>query len=691
MPALPELLLRALAALALAALLVAAGHGLGGWLAPDARRSARGAATVAATLWLAASVAEVALTVGAFSLPAVLAALGIVVVVLARRLRAAPAPDLRAVRALVRSRSVVLLLALVPAALILPRAARALLAPPLAWDALAYHLWRAARWVQLGVDAPPPTPGSWRYCDHLPSTGDAFSALAMLPWRGDVAVGATSAAFTLAVAPTAYAAARALGAARAGSTWAALALATLPAVLSLSTAAYVDTPSLVAWLAGAWGVATATRTGAPGRAALGPAALGLGALAVAAGTKHAALPALAVGAVIVLLRTRSPLVLLAALPPLAGYARTWAATGNPLYPLPFAGLPGDPEYALAMTDAWATAPPADSLAWWLFAPVHLPVADALGFGPAGLILVALGLAGAVRHSRAERPGIVLAVATAVAVAAASAGPEVAAVRGSLAPLSGRLFLLIPGAAALLAARSWPRGATGTVLGTATVAGSAALALPHGWQALDVEALQRGAALLAQPALVLVLLRRRPAIATALAVTALAAVFAVAAAERPAWRARYASALDTPSLPPFEAHTLVRVAPPLLEIATRLDAAPPSRIAFVPSWLPIGQYWFRYPLLGSALQHDVVYVPPSRDGTVIDLYDREALLAAADPSAWTRRLCDDAVDLVVYLGPAPAEAAPPEVTWILGGAGFRSLWASPDGRAGIARVLPEACR
>jgi hypothetical protein len=83
-----------------------------------------------------------------------------------------------------------------------------------------------------------------------------------------------------------------------------------------------------------------------------------------------------------------------------------------------------------------------------------------------------------------------------------------------------------------------------------------------------------------------------------------------------------------------------------------DCARRTAVAF--GWSPPGHRIFRYPLMGEGWRNDVVYVPVTRDGLVVDLALRERLAASADPSRWYARLVEGRVDHVVTTPPHPAE-------------------------------------
>lgn len=84
---------------------------------------------------------------------------------------------------------------------------------------------------------------------------------------------------------------------------------------------------------------------------------------------------------------------------------------------------------------------------------------------------------------------------------------------------------------------------------------------------------------------------------------------------------------------------------------RIDQAQPSLVAVTAGFdLKIVHNWFRWPFLGSWLQHDVVYLPVTSDGELVSYRDREAVIRVSDLRAWLKRVSEARVDWVAALGP-----------------------------------------
>ncbi len=80
-----------------------------------------------------------------------------------------------------------------------------------------------------------------------------------------------------------------------------------------------------------------------------------------------------------------------------------------------------------------------------------------------------------------------------------------------------------------------------------------------------------------------------------------------------------------------------------------------RLAVTAGFDGVGHNWYRYPLLGSRLQNEVVYVTPIADGSVIDYRRTDDVVARADAGSWLRRLDEGGLIHVVTLAPDGLEA------------------------------------
>jgi hypothetical protein len=574
------------------------------------------------------------------------------------------------------------------ALLVFARLSRGLAAPPLAWDMLTYHLVKVARWIRTGGLAPELAPDRWDGYEYSPYGGDTLWAWAMLPFHSDAPLAAASVLVWLAALAAAWALARELGASTRLATAGALALLLNPASASFLTSGYVENTSLFFFLAGSlFAVRALKRNALPADLALSA-----GAFALGAGVKTAGLPilvlALAVLAGAVVAKRPRPagrallLLALAVLGGLPPYFRALADRGSPLYPqaLRVGGrtvLSGHPMTEQAVTGA--LDPPvgafdAKSFLRDLF--VRRPDRDFLNPGWGGAALAALGAAGLFALARRGSPGLAVFLAAEAAVTLLLLfSPEALALRTRWALIIGRFMLPALGVCAVAAAAS-NHAVVRAGLGLAALVGLWG-ALPHGFSREDISgAFEVAGVFLAGAALAGIAAsfaaRRRGLVGGAFAGMAVLLVTAalwsrIRAQERPLiWQAAYERRA-------FELHPFPQVYASAHVIWRALDDGTPRHIAASAGWYPPGDNWFRYPLFGRRLQNDVVYVPVTADGSILDSRDA-ATSGRLSREAWVRRLVERRIDVVVLLAPEPTEAA-----WVRGlPAVFSPLAVSPDG-------------
>lgn len=632
------------------------------------------------------------------------------------------ADDLRAAREVLSALGParwLLPLCLVPVAV---RVLRGLVAPPLTWDALTYHLFRAGRWVQEGRMVSTAAPDAARYYDHFAPYGDVLWAWVMLPVRGDALLALGGLGAWLAVLLGAYASARALRASGPHAFALAFAVATPSAVSGYVTAAYVDTLTLALVLLGLAPLLRFARSAA--RADLVLAALALG---VAAGVKQSALaflPVAALFAAVAAGRGGGPrravaagalLSLVAAAVAAPPYLRAYLDTGNPLYPLGLGSwLPGNAQLAATTGQGTVTAA---KVARALFTSDRGGW-DHLSYGPSGVVLVALGVAGLAVLVRARRRAeAALLVALALASFVPALSPSMGAFWNAWAAVSPRL--VTPGVAALvLAAAALDRPVVRLVLWAATL-WAARLALPRGLGQTDLAALR-----LAAPALAVLVLslaaaavalrasaasasaasaaraaagsgqRRRaaPVASVAAAVAALGLLAALLLVRGPREALRYRYWEEAATWKAYELHGLHKDATRAWPVWEALDGPEPQPVAFAAGFDGTGHNWYRYPLLGSRLQNPVHYVSPAADGRTVDYAGAGLPL---DPEAWVSRLAAAGIARVVLGTPPPPEApavraSPRFALLACGEDGSTCAWRveRPDGRADARPVIPR---
>ena len=563
------------------------------------------------------------------------------------------------------------------------RLVRALVLPPLGWDALVYHLFKAGRWVQLGHDFFQEAPVPWGHYEYMPSGGSCLWAWALLASRDGATLAPAAALIWITILLAGYAAARRFGASQSAALCCGAVLGTTPAVAASMTASYVDNTTLLACTL-AFVFAGASRD-ASARSEPGETLFLAMGLALAAATKTTFLPVLVLaGALVVFrllfshasLRRRAWAFASFAVPALCvvaiEYGRGIRLHGNPVYPfaLSFAGFqlapaaPGAP----VGTDLAASL---GGYSWseplrWLFLPVRWPRSDYAGLGLGALAATVLAAVGAVRVGRdreLRRRFIVPALVVAV-VAAAASSPEAVALRTLFASVFARHLIpayaaiLLP--AAILTARSaWP-------LWFLIVISNAWFCLPRGWGAADVVAVGAIAPVAAVGLVAAVFVVSIPPLSRksgpVRAIAALVVVAASVAVGVPGIRAAYRYPIWNSALEATEGaydfHSLDDPALAAWPIWQHLDDGEGHRIAVVSLWGQGATYLF--PLMGSRLQNFVTYVSPTLGGGIVDYRDLTELQRTVQLRAWLRRLVDERIDRVVSLRPSPPE----RLEWIV---------------------------
>jgi hypothetical protein len=567
----------------------------------------------------------------------------------------------------------------VGAGLVGARLIRDLVSPPLGWDALVYHLFRPAQWIQEGRLTTSLGPDGWRFFEYFPHAGDVPWAWAMLPVRGDALIAPTGVLVWSACLLGGYCLARALGANPTTAGLAGLAIGFLPASVNECTSGYADNFGFAAFLLTGTALMELARAPSRGRAALAGAGLGL----VAAG-KLSGLPALALGLAFVAWlalrpsaggarRARIENVLIAVAAALAvcapGYLRAWIDTGSPFYPLAVTVgqttlFAGNDElmmlYAGRLHDLSGFDGSLTGLLTSLTIAEPSRYHEHLGFGPGfhGLVAIgALGLISALRKGDRRSVAIFLVVAAALPFIGLMS-PAFLAHRTLWRRAIGRLLLPVPATLAVFGARV--DGVLARALWIAILVADGLDCVPEGWGAPAIEGIRRLAiplaiafAVAAAVALVLVYFRR--SLLGALAAVPIFALVLAAPLDRIRGDLRYRIfAAHDAAVPAFQMHTLEPTYASSFPIWRALDDGAPHRIALAAGWDGIGHNLYRYPLTGSRLQNRVMYIPVSHDGEIFDYMHEEEVYARGEPTPWFERLIAADIDVVVTLHPSQVE-------------------------------------
>lgn len=541
------------------------------------------------------------------------------------------------------------------AAMLAARVLKGTVAPPLGWDAVTYHLFKAGRFASLGGWTHESAPDGWGYYEFFPAGGSVLFGGTMLFARDGALVAAMGGAFGVIAALAVYTLARRLGACRAPAACAALAMAATPALASLLTTGYVDV------LVAGGVLAAIALAPSPGerdrwaRAALAGAACGL-----AAACKTSAAPAAVLLAVAIGLRSLLPATLFsvtAAVTAIPEYLAAWTATGNPLYPfgLSFGGyrfLEGNAQLTTLLSGESPMHDVSGYPGWeifaWLGGTWRWPNTDFAGLGLGAALVVVLAGPGLVRVLRdgSLRPRALAPAFVAAILVAAAWSPDSVALRTLWSSVFGRHLLPVWGVLlAFAAVVPWLRSRW---LWIPTLLAGIAMSIPLGWGSADAKGAAILAAACAGGAAMAKALPRR-ALSAALLPVVVAVPLVREGARYEVWR----EAADTEA-GPYDFHPLDPDAVAAWPMWKQLDATAPSRIAVTCGWNGVSQSWYLYPLLGSRLQHEVVYVPPTIDGSVVDYADVDRLETTAQLRGYLRNLLARQVDRVAVLHPAPAE-------------------------------------
>jgi hypothetical protein len=604
------------------------------------------------------------------AVPFALASLGVAAAIWWRT-RTAPSPTPVGPRGL-RLRGAAALLAALCGTLLLAEVARGLLMPPLAWDSLTYHLPVPALWIQHGGYWQWAAPDAWGDYSHYPANGELVAAFLLLPFHGDLLVNLFGVPFLLLGGAAVHGLATELGA----RGWNAMAAAALwvfaPPAFAYATTQYVDAPMAAEVLAGWLFALRFRRTHRPVDGTLAGAAFGL-----AAGTKHLGLVPLLVAAAAalwLLLRHRAHVgrgiaggALAAAATGGPWYVRNWIETGNPVYPfrvamgghLLFAGSPLQEH----LPQLPATTTFIDTL--FVFSPDFAP----LTFGPPLVLVGALGLLGMLRGLTGPARAAWLPMAAAVAADLALFGSDrLRHLRDHWSVVSQRFLLatfglLLVGAATLCRRGERRRQRFAQCLATAALA-------------LELTAVNFGtlvgdqaiaSLLLILLALAAVLVAWRPPLRWLVLLGALAwfgGLPWLAAQRQPMRHEAFARGFELNLVPRPAADGWREV-----DVPDR-----PQRIAFVCGWENMGQNWFVYPLLGSRLQNELLFVPSTASGAP-GSYRPDAAEPRTTPDEWIARLRAAGAEVLFVALPAPpelawAEAHPEVFALRAGGPGFR---------------------
>lgn len=547
--------------------------------------------------------------------------------------------------------------------LIAARLGHGLLAPPLTWDALTYHLYKPAVWIQARGLASTTGPDAAAYYQWFPPYGDVIWAWWLLAARGDAIIAVAAAGTWLMALVACYAAARDVGAPVPRATLAAFALGFTPAVLDFVAVPYVDNVVLALFCAGAFFLGRALEHQRASDAVLAAAAFG-----ILAGVKSSTMPVCVVGVIGALATMRRNLpaamcVLAAATPAAVPPLLAWRATGSPIFPLTLrlggrVVLTGNAELDWLLRGEWMNSGLAATSRATFLERMFLPWVRLdgdfmnLGLGVGLLIVAAAGGLWALRSVREKRLIVVFYLVAALLTVAAVAGKDSIALRLWWWAVLGRLITIAVGAAAVLAAIWTHRLAAGLLSVSAAV--SLASSWPGGLTVLD---LQAGGIVLTAFLLIGFACRfcsrvipRPLALASVAALLGLMVLMVV----RDRYRASYYAAAAVRQA--YDVHPLDARWARNWPLWQRFDRPHPTTIAVSAGWDGFGHNWWLFPLTGRHQQNRLLYVPISLDGETFDYRVGATRFPPLSCEAWVSRLQASPAEYLVLLPPLPPESA-----------------------------------
>ncbi|MEO1366372.1 MAG: hypothetical protein AAFX50_04285, partial [Acidobacteriota bacterium] len=210
--------------------------------------------------------------------------------------------------------------------------------PPSTWDAMTYHLYLPARWLQDGGIFHVPTVFFDNVAAYSPQNGALFHLWHMAVFGSDALTTVGQAPLVLAAAVALYRLAIELGVPRHAAAWVAPPAVLLTPVRGWGYTANVDVFMATFAVAGAYWTVAYCRRGERGDLLAAALAAGLAAGAKTAGLVIAAALLLALAAAALRRRRAGQVVAAGAASLAAGglwYVRNWTLYGNPLFPLDF--------------------------------------------------------------------------------------------------------------------------------------------------------------------------------------------------------------------------------------------------------------------------------------------------------------------------------------------------------------------
>lgn len=682
---------RALVALWLVVCVLAASARLVHWALPGVGVPLRLSSILAAGTWLATAGFHLLRTLGCFSIAGALIASGVVMFAALRfereraPLSAVLTNDWKALRRVARllRRGPYNLPTIVLGAFVALLLLRSLLVPPLGWDSLTYHGPRAAQWVQSGKFTFDPGPGSFGMYRLFFGGGELLEAWAMLPFHSDLLLNLGNGVQWLAVGLASWALARALGLSEPFASTSAAVVLLCPTLQVEMGSGYIEAPLNAALLHG-MAITVHCLRRPSGRAAL----LGAMSLGVALGIKLTAAPAGLVCAAVLLLRMTFASQLSVAdrarwlsvctaclvVPVAPWLIAAYLETGYPLSPAPVEVFGIRLGVADALMTWYQDRPELKPFVW-----EHEKRALALMLSPIGTINESLGvlfcipllasLVGFVALVR-RRPGAALLIAAAIVSCLLLHFSGSMLVLRMIWPISVSRYLIAMVALTVPLSLAWCRRDRPLALAYRLLLlawpvygafywvrwGSA----PWEWRELMIW----GVLITMLGATIAFSLKRSYRVG--LLIFVLAWAWGCSALQVRRDQTRDKAYRESTSL-----HNIPRHWVDAVRFVEEPDVS--HRIAVTGGAVKSSDTWFTYFFMGSRLQNELVYIPPTRDGKVGQFMPYGDLEGRVDRGRWMKTLKERGVTEVLTFTPASLEQA-----WMDADAGqFKKLAGGAD--------------
>jgi hypothetical protein len=543
------------------------------------------------------------------------------------------------------------------------RIGRGIIAPPLAWDALTYHLLKAGRWVQTGRWVWEQAPDAWQFYEYFSPLGDSWWAWTMLGTHTDAWLAIANGSIFLALLLAVYSFARELDFDSRISTLAAITCGSVPAVMNCITGSYVDNLCLMLVVAGCAFV----MCGSSNRSTISI-VFGTIAFALAVGVKMTFLPFLVIGLAATTWLTWStrhwkPLLILL---PAAAAALSWQIAlismgKTPFYPIPFSFFGQVIEHGHPVfTEFLFVGRHPEFSIWQVGSEAFTFIfgegssTDYIGYTWAFLVMACFAIRLGWIRIKTRRLNIrlklfVLMLTGAVIIFLSFWVPSSENYRriwlNNLARFSTIFYIF------LVLILCWRENRFRLVLLGSVIVVNLTYCFPRAWTLLDYAATVQGVLFIWLAAVLILSFFKSARVTWRIVIIPLVCLWINAIGlDRHYFRFRFYEGTQV------REYDLTRLRGDFLgaDAAAYLDDLNGIVINYTAEYGGRAWWWYRYPFMGSRLQNQVLYIPATESGQIwnkLNNSDRPKM----NYSAWTKRLVSKNVSYVFCTTVLPIEA------------------------------------